>query len=443
MTTDISNLKTVVSIVEDYERQKEALGVTIAQFKAIKKEIEILAQMPGGYAGSPFRGHCDVEVKDAERLLLSASWRAVYSRLNIDRIAPASDKQAFERVIENPPELTVDNAKATFADYLINTRYYLLKGVAEIFSKLDPAYRSHSKVKIGVKGLPKRVIISGFTGYNRFGIDRVLDLVNALSGYRGQPLATSDERSIVHHAAATTSGVFDLPRVGLSLKTYANGNCHVIFDKVALHDINAALAEFYGELLPDVDIDNPTKQPSTAIAKDLQYYPTPEPVINRLIDLANLPNLMDRCGGRRGNAKRVLEPSCGDGRIMDVVKSRGHDVLGYEYNAWRCAAAKAKGHSVICANFLEIAPREEFDLVIMNPPFYGKHYAKHVEHAMKFLKPGGRLVAVLPSTARYDHGLVDGTWIDLPVASFHESGTNVPTSILTQSKRANPQYAVA
>ena len=67
----------------------------------------------------------------------------------------------------------------------------------------------------------------------------------------------------------------------------------------------------------------------------------------------------------------------------------------------------------------------------MNPPFYGKHYAKHVEHAFKFLKPGGTLTAILPATARYDHGLLEGKWDDLPVGSFSESGTNINTTVLT------------
>jgi hypothetical protein len=75
----------------------------------------------------------------------------------------------------------------------------------------------------------------------------------------------------------------------------------------------------------------------------------------------------------------------------------------------------------------------------MNPPFYGRHYAKHVLHALKFLKPGGTLTAILPITAR-EHGLLDHVvskrrysepWDDLPVGSFSESGTNVNTTVLT------------
>jgi hypothetical protein len=47
------------------------------------------------------------------------------------------------------------------------------------------------------------------------------------------------------------------------------------------------------------------------------------------------------------------------------------------------------------------------------------------------LKPGGKLTAILPITARYDHGLLKGSWHDLPVGSFSESGTNIKTTILT------------
>lgn len=127
---------------------------------------------------------------------------------------------------------------------------------------------------------------------------------------------------------------------------------------------------------------------------------------------------------------RVLEPSCGDGRILDAVRARRQQGLGIEYHAGRAAEAKAKGHSVVTANFLECPPRAEFDAVVMNPPFYGRHYVKHVRHALKFLKPGGTLVSILPATAHYDHQELEGEWRDLPVGSFAEAGTNVPTGLL-------------
>jgi hypothetical protein len=42
----------------------------------------------------------------------------------------------------------------------------------------------------------------------------------------------------------------------------------------------------------------------------------------------------------------------------------------------------------------------KFDRVVMNPPFDHGADIKHVEHARKFLKPGGRLVAVVANGPR-------------------------------------------
>ena len=45
---------------------------------------------------------------------------------------------------------------------------------------------------------------------------------------------------------------------------------------------------------------------------------------------------------------------------------------------------------------------------------------------------GGLLLAILPITARHDHGELDDLkprWTDLPVGSFSASGTNINTVI--------------
>ena len=115
---------------------------------------------------------------------------------------------------------------------------------------------------------------------------------------------------------------------------------------------------------------------------------------------------------------------------MDELRARGCKALGYEYHEGRAAQARAKGHPVVTGNFLEAEPVAVFDKIVMNPPFYGRHYVKHVRHALRFLRPGGELVAILPATAHYDHGEIQGEWRDLPPGSFADAGTNVPTGML-------------
>lgn len=444
--------RTVSDLIAEYEEKDAALAEELATFEAAFRRLEMASSIQGKFASNISRHRPHILVSELKANLLKSGWTSVYDRLQIDRLASARDKKLFERTLESPPPLTFDNAKATFGDYLMRPRFHILRGLAETFVDLDPAYKSHSKVKIGVKGLPKRVIIGGFGSFHGWGREKVRDIVNALAAYRGEDLMTYDESlalDIAHRAgedavfdgrAYTRSGrcgneeVFQTGDRGITVRKFGNGNAHVIFSPAAAIDINRALAEFYGEVLPDVEPDEDVKhRPGTAVSKDLQFYWTPKEVIEKALDIAGIyaPRMYSNSEPPRF---KVLEPSCGDGRILDEIRAYGSFGFGIEVDAGRAGAARAKGHSVLHANFLDQPAREDFDKVVMNPPFYGRHYAKHIRHALGFLKPGGVLVSILPATAWYDHKEFDGRWTDLPPGSFAESGTNVPTGILRIEK---------
>jgi hypothetical protein len=261
--------------------------------------------------------------------------------------------------------------------------------------------------------------------------------LNALAAYQHKPLVErreimelfSDENALLQDREFEkpvslyndTKEKIKVHARGVRLRRFSNGNGHLFFEPDTLRDINLALAEYYGDVLADCSEEKPEQQrASTAVSKDLQYYPTPKAVVDRVLGNIYL---------QKGD--KVLEPSCGCGRFLDALRKSGADAVGIEVDPGRVAEARAKGHKVMMANFLETVPTGDYDRVIMNPPFYGQHYAKHVNHALKFLKPGGTLTAILPVTARYDHGLLDGQWQDLPVGSFSESGTNINTTVLT------------
>lgn len=430
MSTDLATQRTVLDMIAEYDAKAAGVDGAIAAYEAACTNIEMAGTVMGTYVSPVLRSKGHVSAHDMRRNLLQSGWKAIYNRLQIERIASANDKRLFERTLADPPPLTFDNAKATFGPYLGNPRSHILRGLAETFCDLDPAYKSHSKVKIGVKGLPKRVILRGVGGYGSYGRDKLRDIVNALAAYRGEPLAEHDDfkeldalNSYIHARAGEARVRW------LTVRKFLNGNAHVYFDEDALLDINRALAEFYGDVLPDVEPEGAKPAAGTDVSKDLQFYWSPSAVIDAALEFAHVSDLREW----RYNPPspiRVLEPSCGDGRILDAIKARGHDALGVEYHPIRAARAQAKGHSVVLANFLECPPRAEFDAVVMNPPFYGRHYVKHVRHALRFLKPGGTLVSILPATAHYDHRELDGEWQDLPVASFAEAGTNVPTGLL-------------
>jgi len=445
---------TVLDLIDEYERKRASIADEIAALDAAHVRMKMAASIQGTFVDQITR-EPHLHESTLQKLLLQSGWRAIYNRLQVDRIASAKDKKLFDQTIAAPPALTFDNAKATFGDYFVRPRFHILRGLAEAFADLDPAYKSHSKVRIGVKGLPKRIILTGWGDYGSgWGVDRFKNIANALATYQGRPHVDWSEMSAIsgwHKSGA--DAVLDGKTVtwaekdtlepkqvgvnrGITVRRFQNGNAHVFFDKWTLLDINRALAEFYGEVLPDAEPDDVKPTASTAVSKDLQFYWTPPEVAEEALEFAGVYQSTDYTRSRGMSPGRVLEPSCGDGRILDAIRQRGHPALGVEYHPGRASEARAKGHNVLAANFLDQPATPEFDYVVMNPPFYGRHYVKHVRHALRFLKVGGTLVSILPATAHYDHGELEGEWRDLPVGSFSAAGTNVPTGLLRITRKA-------
>jgi predicted RNA methylase len=165
------------------------------------------------------------------------------------------------------------------------------------------------------------------------------------------------------------------------------------------------------------------------------YFPTPAAVVDQMISEAGLTPGMT-----------VLEPSAGLGAIASVAAAAGAVVDCVELNGQMAGRLRGEpfARMVVCTDFLEYGPRdnpagaEYYDRVLMNPPFAGQADIAHVTHALGFVKPGGRLVAVMSAgaqsrenkTAEGFRKLVAdcGGWIErLPDESFAVSGTSVST----------------
>lgn len=412
------------SVIEEYESKFEQTEKHIAGYKSAIEAMELNCCVSGTYVENVVKSSFPPSAIEVKRNLLKSAWKHVYNVLNLNEIASISDKKSFEMALADPAPFTKENIVATFGDYVANPRFHILKGLAEVFCRLDPFYKSHSNMQIGVKGLPKRVIINKNYSSSNFNRDEVHNLVNAVAVVEGRTHVGYDIISQIENECRKAPYEYD----GFTFKQYVNGNTHVHFSPNKLNLVNRALAEFYGDVLPDAPQETESKKASTEVSKDLQFYPTPKPVVHKVL---NQVSFMD--------GDRVLEPSCGEGAIMDelVLLEQKITLIGVECDHGRASKAKAKGHSVITDNFLQTNPTGDFDKVVMNPPFYGKHYIKHVEHAAKFLKQAGTIACILPATARYNHNLLPsgGTWYDLPVASFKESGTNIPTGFYVWRKR--------
>jgi predicted RNA methylase len=171
--------------------------------------------------------------------------------------------------------------------------------------------------------------------------------------------------------------------------------------------------------------------------RELNQFYTPPALARRLVELA-----------RVAPGDEVLEPSAGRGFIASAVQEAGGFVSCIEIDPANHAALLAAGFSrVRQCDFLTVPAARVYDAVVMNPPFAARQDIRHVTHAAKFLRPGGRLAAIMSASIKYRsdrlardfrelvaaHG---GRVDDLDEGSFKESGTMVRTVVVTMRKAA-------
>jgi predicted RNA methylase len=168
--------------------------------------------------------------------------------------------------------------------------------------------------------------------------------------------------------------------------------------------------------------------------KDMDYFPTPDNVIEQMIEF----------GGVERNST-VLEPSAGTGHIVKKLLAMECKVTCVELNEKRAEELKKLTPAVKCMDFLQCPSSQGYDYVIMNPPFSKQADIDHVCHAFEFLLNGGTLVSVMASNITFrensktvkfrkfleDHG---GEIVKLDSNSFKESGTGVSTVLVKITK---------
>lgn len=118
-----------------------------------------------------------------------------------------------------------------------------------------------------------------------------------------------------------------------------------------------------------------------------QFYPTPENLVDEMLVLADV-----------SDQDQILEPSAGHGAIAKhLPKER---LTCVEISSLHAAVLQGHGLNVVCTDFLQWEPPSRFSLIMMNPPFSRGRAVEHVKKAASLLAPGGRLVAILPGSAR-------------------------------------------
>lgn len=370
-------------------------------------------------------------------------------------------KEEWRASLKNPAPFTAENCKATFGHLWGNRRELFLRGIANTFSRLDRRFRSHDGFKVGA-----RLIIEGAldTSYSKASwrhyerrdtFEDVERLLYELDGKpypsRGAKLAPEGEPP--PRLMSETLGrlkTCNLPDVirgdYFRVRAFKNGNLHIWFERDdLLQEVNKLLAEYYGEAIGDgFNTTEAESAPGYHVtpAKNFGAFNTPPELARKIASFADIDK-----------GQTVLEPSAGTGELANAARALGGVVRCMEIQPGLAhELAHVHGFPTWQGDFLKATPADlgQFDIVLMNPPFDRGRDCDHVRHAWQFVKPGGKLVAIMAARAEYGddarhkalHRLIDGAqscygrepWHDLPPGSFAHAGTQVNTVALTLRK---------
>lgn len=170
----------------------------------------------------------------------------------------------------------------------------------------------------------------------------------------------------------------------------------------------------------------------------IDFYPTPEPLAFKMIEWAGIRPY-----------ERVLEPSAGDGSIARYFPDHAdRTIVEPSAELLSKAELRAPGSRTVASTFEKYHIVNKHHVIVMNPPFGqgGKTAIEHLAKAAGHLRPGGRIVALIPTgpaadkrfDAWWDSDESDGLWrsneITLPAVTFEKAGTTVAARILVIDK---------
>lgn len=406
-------------------------------------------------------------------------WARVIELSNIEALMDKKEKDEFTKeLMENPPPATEDNIRATIQTLMGQSDMIFKRGIAECFSNLDRRFKSHDGWKIGGRIILDRAFNDmGHWNYHRNQQDVIADIERVFfildgreppGSYYGAKPKEGEAEDESHYSLEIAIDKARGNRWGpqqclvetefFKVRTYENGNAHIWFMRDdLLRKVNQLLGEYYDAPIPEeraASEDKGFSRPKTAIAKNFAFYPSPKDVVERVVESAKAYKYP--CSWKKDDTGplRILEPSAGTGNLAKPLTETGNLVDCVEYQPELANELRRSGiyNAVHCFDFLAWQPDPDklYDRIVMNPPFDRERDIDHVMHALKFLKPDGKLVAVMSAgtcfrettKAKAFRKVVDsmkGRFTDLPERSFASLGTNINTVILeVQANRQRP-----
>lgn len=228
------------------------------------------------------------------------------------------------------------------------------------------------------------------------------------------------------------NNVLVLPDVQLDRKVYADVKSIIEKNggrwkggKTQGFQFNFDPTDLFNKLHSGEDVNN---------KKDFQFFATQEPEINLMITKANIQPNDD-----------VLEPSAGQGAIVDRILPLCKKVDMCEFMPENCQILKQKGYDILFDNFLDLSVEYKYDKILANPPFTKGQDIIHVRKMYEHLKPNGRIVTIMSTSwilgtqkkqVEFKKWLNDigATYEEITEGAFKKSGTGVKTVMVTIDK---------
>ncbi len=392
-----------------------------------------------------------------------AIWKHLLEATELEKLMDKQAREEFREQLEKePPEATAQNCYSTLSTLVADADDIFMRGLANCFSKLDRRFRSHDGFKVGA-----RIALSGvFNSYGMWNpyarhedtlrdVERtflILDEKELPDRYAGIVGLIDEER----RGSGMEPRTYEVEDEYFKARAFKNGNLHVWFKRKDLVEkVNKLLATYYGATLGEgADSAQPEAQKSHSLrpveghAKNFGFFPTSPEIAARVLEIGEMTSI--------GDELTILEPSAGTGALIEAMTAAGaasRNITAVEYQHELCSGLRALGlRRVVEDDFLSLKPEivGQFDRVVMNPPFDSGRDVDHVLHAMKFVKPGGKLVAIMSAGAEFREDvkskelrrIAQNVWKpiwfdafrDLPPKSFAHAGTNVNTVVLAIRK---------
>lgn len=170
------------------------------------------------------------------------------------------------------------------------------------------------------------------------------------------------------------------------------------------------------------------------IKKQFQYYPTPESLAEKIVELSNISDwdeILEPSAWRWAILDKIIDYQVENNRIFAIeLKEDNYEYLEENYKiTW-----------IANIDFLEHNSKS-YDKIIMNPPFSKSQDVKHILHWYSLLEEWGRLVSIASNSVEFRTGKVyeelrslNPEIIKIDEWAFKESWTMVNTVIIILNK---------